>query len=295
MAVTEPICIFWNAYIAIIYGILYLSFVAYPLVFSGIRNFSPGFSGLAFLGIGLGTLLIIVSEPLLRALIERHPRDPKTGRPQPEAMASVICIGATLIPIGQLWFAWTCTPPVHWIWSILAGIPFGAGNTAVFIYASNYLAGSYGIYAASAMASNSVVRSLLGGTLPIAAPKMYETLGPHWAGTMLGLLQVAIIPIPVVFYLYGGRIREKSALIRSMRRDQEKLEGKRNKEKTRTDVEKAEEVAEAAGSLGVEPALEEGRVGGLGEIRRAGDDEGKPERYSGGVKKTDMENEVEKG
>jgi hypothetical protein len=49
----------------------------------------------------------------------------------------------------------TCYPTtIHPAWSIAAGILFGAGNGAVFIYSGNYLAHSYGIYAASAMVSN---------------------------------------------------------------------------------------------------------------------------------------------
>lgn len=50
---------------------------------------------------------------------------------------------------------------------ILAGIPFGAGNAGVFIYASNYLVQSYGVYAASALAGNAVLRSVMGATLPL--------------------------------------------------------------------------------------------------------------------------------
>lgn len=77
------------------------------------------------------------------------------------------------------------------------------------------------------MAGNSVIRSFLGGTLPLAGPAMYSKLNPHWAGTVLGLVQVAIIPIPVVFYKYGHKIRERSTLIQQMQRDKEKLENKR--------------------------------------------------------------------
>ncbi|MCJ1285099.1 hypothetical protein MMC26_004437 [Xylographa opegraphella] len=254
MAVTEPICIFWNIYIAIIYGILYLCFVAYPIVFTEIRGWSDGFSGLAFTGVGIGSLCIILLEPLIRRMIQSHKKDPETGAVTPEAMVSIVCIAAVLAPVGELIFAWTCAPPVHWVWPILAGIPFGAGNTGVFIYASNYLAGSYGIYAASAMAGNSVVRSFLGGTLPLAGPAMYQTLGPHWAGTLLGLVQVIIIPIPVIFYRYGGRIREKSALISKMQQDKARLEGKRAKggNAHAGDVEKAMQVEAEAGIAGVE-------------------------------------------
>ncbi|KAJ6120058.1 hypothetical protein N7523_004338 [Penicillium sp. IBT 18751x] len=228
MAVTEPICIFWNIYIAIIYGILYLCFVAYPIVFEDIRGWGLGLSGLAFMGIGIGVILTIASEPLVRRLINRHKIDPETGRVYPEAMVSFVCICSLLIPVGELWFAWTCSPAsIHWIVPLLAGIPFGAGNTGVFIYASNYLTGSYGMYAASALAGNSVIRSVLGGVLPLAGSYMYDSLGPNWSGTLLGLLEVIIVPIPFVFYKYGHIIRQKSTLIQRMQEDKKKLEGKR--------------------------------------------------------------------
>ncbi|KAL9109692.1 MAG: hypothetical protein Q9227_005730 [Pyrenula ochraceoflavens] len=223
MAIKEPICIFWNVYISIIYGILYLCFVAYPIVFHNLRGWSIGLSGLAFIGIGIGSMCVIVLEPLLRRLINSHKPDPDTGRPPPEAAMSVVCIAAVLVPIGELWFAWTCMPQsIHWAAPIAAGIPFGAGNTAVFIYASNYLVGAYGVYSASSLAGNSVIRSLLGGTLPLAGPAMYNAMGANWAGTLLGLLELAIVPIPFVFWRYGGKIRQKSALIRTMQEDQER-------------------------------------------------------------------------
>jgi hypothetical protein len=165
-------------------------------------------------------------------MINAHKPEPGTKKPPPEAAMSIVCIAAILCPIGELWFAWTCVPAsIHWSIPIAAGIPFGAGNTAVFIYASNYLVHSYGIYAASAMAGNSLVRSLLGGTLPLAGPALYKALGANWAGTLLGVLEIIIIPIPFVFYRYGGRIRMKSALIRSMREDQERAERKRARAK----------------------------------------------------------------
>ena len=70
---------------------------------------------------------------------------------------------------------------------------------------------------------------------------MYTKLDPHWAGTLLGLVQVAIIPIPVVFYKYGHRIRMKSALIRSMQQDKERLESKRRSGVRAAEMEKRED------------------------------------------------------
>jgi multidrug resistance protein len=172
MAVNEPICIFWDVYIALVYGVLYLCFVSYPIVFGELRGWSPGLVGLGYMGIGIGGCLVIASEPLLRKMINAHKKDPETGKPYPEAMVSVVCIAAVCVPVGEMIFAWTCTPDVHWIAPLIAGIPFGAGNCGVFIYASNYLVHSYGIYAASALAGNAVLRSAMGGALPLAGPAM---------------------------------------------------------------------------------------------------------------------------
>ncbi|KAH0592791.1 hypothetical protein MHUMG1_09436 [Metarhizium humberi] len=41
MAFTEPICLFWDFFVAIIYAILYLCIVGYPIVFSQIRGWPP--------------------------------------------------------------------------------------------------------------------------------------------------------------------------------------------------------------------------------------------------------------
>ncbi|KAF1848961.1 MFS general substrate transporter [Cucurbitaria berberidis CBS 394.84] len=242
MSVKEPICIFWNVYIALIYSVLYLCFVSYPIVFGELRGWSPGFIGLGYMGIGIGGMTTILSEPLIRRMINAHKKDPETGKPYPEAMVSVVCIAALLVPIGELIFAWTgASLNVHWIVPLIAGIPFGAGNCGVFIYASNYLVHSYGIYAASALAGNTVLRSIMGGALPLAGPKMYASLGPRWSATMLALIEFAMIPIPVVFYLYGHKIRQESDLIRHMREDREKLEGRKKRAAERVDKSKGTE------------------------------------------------------
>jgi len=233
MAVTEPICIFWNSYISLLYGILYLCFVAYPIVYTTERGWSVGKTGLSFVGIGIGSMIAIALATPIKKMIDSHKPD-EDGTVPPESMMSIVCIGSILVPVGQLWFSWTCYPiSIHWAFPIAAGIPFGFGNCVVFIYAGNYLAYSYGIYAASAMAGNAVLRSFLGGTLPLAGPAMYKALGPNWAGTLLGLLQVVSIPIPFLFYKYGHRIRQKSSMIREMRENELRQERKRKKAEER--------------------------------------------------------------
>lgn len=205
--------IFWNLYVGVVYAVLFLCFVAYPIVFQELRGWAPGLAGLSYCGIGTGTAIAVALEPLIRRIIAMHPQDPMTGRPDPEAAVIAVCMGSILIPIGEFWFAWTARRPVHWICPILAGLPFGIGNGLVFIYATNYIAGSYTEYAASALAGNSIVRYGLAGVLPLAGSKMYSTLGADWAGTMLALIEVILIPIPFIFYKYGHRIRLQSPMV----------------------------------------------------------------------------------
>lgn len=238
----EPILWFFNIWISLIYGILYLCFVAYPIVFSQHRGWSPGITGLAFVGIGIGSMIAILGEPFWRKIINSHPKDPLTGRVPPEATARVMIIGSILVPIGQLVFSWTCLPgTIHWAVPIAFGIPFGCGNALSFIYGSNYLAGAYGIYAASALAGNAVTRSVFGATLPLAGPSMYSTLSPQWAGTLLGLLEAAMIPIPLIFYRYGAKIRSKSPIIRQMREDQEKTDRRATRARKRKESRQGEQ------------------------------------------------------
>ncbi|KAH8769082.1 MFS multidrug transporter [Diaporthe sp. PMI_573] len=228
LSFTEPILWFFNIWISVIYGILYLCFVAYPIVFQQQRGWGPGQTGLSFIGIGIGTLIAIFLEPLWRKIINSHAKDPETGRVAPEASASIMCIGAVLTPIGQLVFSWTCVPTtIHYAIPIAFGIPFGCGNTLCFIYGSNYLAGAYGYFAASALAGNAVMRSIFGATLPLAGAKMYEVMTPRMAGTFLGLLELVLIPIPWIFYRRGERIRARSPVIRQMRDEQVKNDRKR--------------------------------------------------------------------
>ena len=39
---------------------------------------------------------------------------------------------------------------------------------------------------------------------------MFDALGVNWAGTLLGCVALVLVPIPVVFWRYGAKIRTRS-------------------------------------------------------------------------------------
>ena len=48
------------------------------------------------------------------------------------------------------------------------------------------------------------------GPLVIVSVPMYESLGVHWALTLVGCLSMLMTPVPYVFSKYGPAIRKKS-------------------------------------------------------------------------------------
>jgi hypothetical protein len=66
----------------------------------------------------------------------------------------------------------------------------------------NYIIDTYTFIAASALASNTVFRSLAGAAFPLFATQMYNKLNPRWASSLLGFIALAMMPIPFVLTKY---------------------------------------------------------------------------------------------
>lgn len=70
--------------------------------------------------------------------------------------------------------------------------------------------------AASTVAANIMLRSTVASAFPLFSTQMFENLGVQWAGTLLACLATLMIPIPLVFRAYGGRLRSKSRILNSL-------------------------------------------------------------------------------
>ena len=101
-------------------------------------------------------------------------------------------------------------------------------------------------YKAYMLATTNDTTALWAAPLPLAGPKMYATLGPHWAANHALALRIRLDTHSLSsFTFYGHKIREKSQLIRQMREDREKLEGRRRRAAERAERLKEEEEARA--------------------------------------------------
>lgn len=113
------------------------------------------------------------------------------------------------IPIGLFWYGWSAEKEAPWIVPILGTALIGVGILASFMSVSTYLVDAYTLYAASALAANTVLRSILGGVLPLAGQSMYDKLGLGWGNSLLAFIALALCPLPIYFERYGEKLRKK--------------------------------------------------------------------------------------
>lgn len=204
----EPIVLALSFYSAVIFGTLYMLFGAYPIVYEQTRGWSQGISGLAFLGLFIGlmasTIYMIPENSHYIKVQAKH-----NGHAPPEARLRPALVACSTIPIGMFWFAWTNAPSVHWLVSVASGVPFGFGFGLVFVSILNYLMDAYTIYAASALAANTVLRCVFAAVFPLFTPYMYANLGIHWASSIPAFLALVCVPFPFIFNRYGPLIRKR--------------------------------------------------------------------------------------
>ena len=119
----EPIVFLLNLYIALVYGLLYIWFESFPLVFEGLYMFTVSQEGLAFIGILVGVVLVIPPFFLYLYKIQEKQFNSK-GELRPELRIPPSMVGAFFIPICLFWFGWSARPSIHWIMPIVSR-PYG--------------------------------------------------------------------------------------------------------------------------------------------------------------------------
>ncbi|KAK6458220.1 multidrug resistance protein 10 [Scheffersomyces xylosifermentans] len=191
-------------------AVVYLFFVAFPYIFRTVYKFTLAEQGMSFLGLVFGMIITSLISPHFlnkhyQKLLARNNNVAK-----PEFRFVPLMLGVFIVPIGLFIIAWTSYSHVHWIAPIIGSAVYGSGTILVFNGIFAYTVEAYRLYAASAMATNSFIRSLMSGVFPLFGLQMYEAMGIQWATTLLALFACALIPMPFIFYKYGPTLRSKS-------------------------------------------------------------------------------------
>lgn len=225
---TQPIVMVMASYQALIFATTYSLYTQFEPIYGKGYGFSTLQVGLVYLGPGIGFLvavwfLVPRIDTIYNALTKKH-----NGISKPEYRLPLANIGAILTPVTLLWFAvnslssklyiltniikWTIQYHVHWTASIAATFLYGVGQVTIFNSVQNYYIDAFEKYAASAIAAGALFRSLIGGVIPLFTPTLLDRLGVGWGMSIFAFVGALLAPSPVLFYIYGEKLREKFAI-----------------------------------------------------------------------------------
>lgn len=206
-----PIVTIMSFYVAVTYGILYLLITTFSFVYRDQYGFGEGQAGLTFLPAGIGMMIGVVTfGALADMLVKRRQAAGIELKPEVRLTPALIMPCAVVLPIGLFLYGWTTYYAVHYIVPMLGVVIFSCGLMGVMMCIQNYLLDTLPKYAASVTAALAVLRSLAGALLPLGGLEMYNALGLGWGNSLLAFLTVAMIPLPLIFFLFGAKIRARS-------------------------------------------------------------------------------------
>jgi multidrug resistance protein len=205
----QPIVATMAVYQALIFGTTYSIYTNMQPIYQDLYGFDTEKVGLLYLGPGLGFLfavwfLVPRIDTVYKSLTAKN-----NGKAKPEFRLPLANIGAVFIPVSLFWFAWTVEKHAHWFASISGTFFYGIGQVMILNCTQNYFIDSFEQYAASAIAAGAVFRSLVGGIIPLGAPALFEKLGYGWGISVFAFVSLLLAPAPLMFYVFGERIRER--------------------------------------------------------------------------------------
>ncbi|KAJ7187228.1 MFS polyamine transporter [Mycena filopes] len=207
----EPIIQLLGIYLAFVYGLLYLFLTSMPLMFRGTYHETVGISGLNYLALGIGITAASQISARLMDRIYKRLKEKRGDAGQPEYRLPAMVPGTILLPAGLLLTGWTVQAKVHWIAPDIGIALIGAGIILNYQVIQIYIVDAFTLYAASALASVSVLRFLCGFGFPLFAEQLFAKLGYGKGNTVLAVIAIVIgCPAPWLLWKYGKQIRTRS-------------------------------------------------------------------------------------
>ncbi|KAF2715178.1 MFS general substrate transporter [Pleomassaria siparia CBS 279.74] len=209
LVILDPSIAFTAGYTALVYGIFYSFFEAFPLVYINMYHFNLGELGLTFLSVTVGVVISIAWYWwYIYTIVEPNIRAHGLGAPERRLIPALYV--TFFVPIGLFIFGWTARSDIHWIVSCIGIVITTIGIFLIIQCIFLYLPLSYPQYAASLFAGNDFIRSALAaGSIHFSYP-MFHNLGVDKGTTILACLALGCSIGVYALYFLGARLRAKS-------------------------------------------------------------------------------------
>lgn len=134
LLILSPIVLLMSIYVALVFGLLYLLFATFSMVFKPQYHFGTGTSGLAYLGMGVGELVgLFVFGILSDRILKARMKADQVAEPKPEYRLIVMMWFPPAIPVGLFIYGWTAYYQVHWMVPVLGSFIVGFGAFFVIV------------------------------------------------------------------------------------------------------------------------------------------------------------------
>ncbi|KAI0999736.1 putative efflux pump [Podosphaera aphanis] len=229
MCTREYIVIFLGLWLVIVYVVVFGLLAGMHFLFAETYGFSLGQVGTVFtaiaVGIALNTALALVYS------YDHYQRSAKLKKEkgsfeqlEPEYRMLPAFPLALGLPASLFWLGWSNKPSISPWSGIMAVSLFGFSWAGIYVCVYHYIFDTYSIYAGSALASITFVRYFFAGSIQIISPDMWKKLGTNYTCTLLGCIATALIPVPIILWFYGEKIRKISKYAKD-KLDVQKAEG----------------------------------------------------------------------
>lgn len=219
----EPIVFCFSAWLAFLWGVMFLLLQSVPLVFA-LYGFTQAERGLAFASLLVGASVSFIGHFHQEHLYRRDAARARAAglKPRPESRLYHAMVGAGLFPIGAIILAWTGRPHIHWLAPCIGLAIIGAAILPAYLAIFLYLADVYEIWSSSALACQSLCRNISVGAMTLFAAPLYEHFprpagtGIDYsyalAGTMLAGVGLLLGVVPFILFRYGERVCKSSKI-----------------------------------------------------------------------------------
>ncbi|GMK59838.1 hypothetical protein CspeluHIS016_0900550 [Cutaneotrichosporon spelunceum] len=221
--VSEPIVMFFSLWVALAWSVMYVQIAGLPYMMRTLYGFNTEQVGLVYLTACVGACFGYLGGYAQEHLYRRYA--PTRGV---EARLYTPMGAGIVFAVGCFITGATASVDIPWIASAIGQVVVITGVMIIYVTAFTYVSECYGMYASSAMASQSFLRNMVGGCVAFGTTSMFKGMTVRWALILMGGIAAVLALVPFAAYYYGPAIRARSPYSRAlMRLEREALDAER--------------------------------------------------------------------
>ncbi|TIA83696.1 hypothetical protein E3P77_00663 [Wallemia ichthyophaga] len=206
MLVREPIITFFSAWLALAWSFYFAIIGSISHVFGTLYDMNQGQLAAIYTSLVVGVSVSLLFNFCVQDKLYARKLDIRG----PEARLYAAMLIGPLLPIGCFIYGWTSYSYLPFVAPCVGLAVISCALFTIYLAATQYVMDAYGPFAASGVASLSIVRNLCAGFWPLFTNTFFDNVGFQLAPTIIGCAAVVFSLTSYVLFFLGARIRSTS-------------------------------------------------------------------------------------